>query len=66
MATYFIGLLHKGDVLAHAQWPLNVNLILVEREEEDNEDKEGIEEVEEKGDIVLQLQEAAGQHSLKF
>jgi hypothetical protein len=62
--TYFVGLLNEGDVLAHAQWPLQVNFILIEGEEEDNEDKEGIDEVEEKGNVVLELHEAAGQHSL--
>ncbi len=46
--TYFVCLLDKGDVLANAERPVDVNLILVEGEEEDNENKEGIDEVEEK------------------
>ena len=45
----------KGDVLLHAKGPVQVDFVLVEGEEEDDEDKDGVDHAEGGDHVVTQL-----------
>ena len=52
---YLVGVPVKGDVLLHAKGPVQVDFVLVEGEEEDDEDKDGVDHAEGGDHVVAQL-----------
>ena len=63
--VYLLGVLVIGDILLDAPGPLQVDLILVERQEEDDQNKDGVNHAEGEDDTVAQLFQTFGYLSLR-
>ena len=52
---YLLSIWYNGDVFFDAQWPVDVEFILIQLEEEHNKDKERVEHEESKERFIPQF-----------
>ena len=64
-ASYLASLLDQGDVILDAEWPVHVDVVLVQLQQEHDEDEERVTHQEDEDRLVPELSQFLGYPFLK-